>query len=511
MAIAVVFSERTSESHKAVADALMEKELSQRLARLPPVGEFLTDSSGGSIYVNEKLSDLSGLSGDSVLGYGWVKALHPDDRVHVTSAWREAVENRTTFEAEYRFVRPDGDVVWVKDQAATNFSDDGQFLGHFGTTTEITTRKQAENLFRAFLESTPDAMVVLDNDGSIALVNTQALSMFGYSREELLSKTIEDLVPMRVRAKHLAFREAFLKSPRARPMGGGLILNGLRSNGTVFSAEVSLGPIETSEGTFVSVAIRDVTARRTAENQLRKLQNELNRASRWSMAGMLGATLAHELNQPMTAVMNYVRASQRILEAHGDRIPESAMGLMAKAIEQTDFAGKIVQNLRRFVERDELEYVIADVNLVVREVSAVALPDMERKDVNFRFHPGPDLPLVLIDRVQIQQVIENLFRNAVEAMSTQGDRELIIETSLAENGFVEVTISDSGPGVSPKVVDSLFTPFATTKTGGMGVGLAISQSIILAHGGRLWTEPNPGGGVFRFTVPVASANGNDHE
>lgn len=487
------------------------KKQAQKFGHLSPVGEFLTDSLGECIYANEKWSDTTGLWGDSVLGDGWINAVHPDDHEHVASAWREAVKNQTNFEAEYRFVRPDGKIVWVLGKAAPNFADDGRFLGHFGTTTEVTDWKRAENLFQALVEAAPEAMIVLDKDGAITLVNARAQSLFGYSREELLSKTIEDLIPAHLRAKHLALRKAYSKKPYTRPMGSDMELHGLRSDGEKFVVEVSLGPIENREGTFISTVIRDVTERRNAEKKLHELQNELNQASHWSMMGMLGTTLAHELNQPMTAVMNYVRASQRILEAHGDRIPKDAMDLMTKAIEQTDAAGKIVQNLRRFVERGEMEYVIVDINLVVGAISAADLPEMGQLGVDFQFHPGADLPSVLIDRVQIQQVIENLFRNAMEAMEAQDDRELIVETSSTEDSFVEVAVSNSGTGISPEVADTLFEPFATTKTGGMGVGLAISQSIVHAHGGRLWTEPKLGGGVvFRFTVPAVTTNGDEH-
>jgi len=483
----------------------------QKARRLVPVGEYLSDSSGGCIYVNEKWSEFTGLWGDSVMGDGWRDALHPDDRELVISKWQEAVKNQTDFEAEYRFLRPDGEVAWVQGLATANFAENGQFLGHVGANIEVTARKQAEDLFRTLLEAAPDATIVVDGDGSILLVNAQAQSLFGYSREELLSKKVEDLIPAHARAEHLAFRKAYSKIPRTRPMGGSMELHGLRGDGTEFVAEVSLSPIETSEGTFISAAIRDATERKTAENKLRELQSELNQGSRWSMMGMLGATLAHELNQPMTAVMNYVRASQRILEAHGDRVPQESMDLMTKAIEQTDVAGKIIQNLRQFVERGETEYAIVDVNLIVGEISAASLPAMWQRGVNFRFHPGADLPSVLIDRVRIQQVIENLFRNAIEAMEARNVRELTIETSLAGDGSVGVAVSDSGSGISPEVAGTLFKPFATTKISGMGVGLAISRSIVLAHGGQLWTEPKPGGGsVFRFTVPVAAMNGDEH-
>ncbi len=476
-----------------------------------PVGEYLTDSSGACIYVNEKWSEFTGLWGDSTMGDGWRDALHPDDRDVVVSMWQEAVKNRTNFEAEYRFLRPDGEVVWIQGLATANFAENDQFLGHVGTNIDVTARKQTENLFRTLLEAAPDATIVVDGDGSIILVNAQALSLFGYSRKELLSKKIEDLIPAHARAGHLAFRVAYTNKPRTRLMGGNMELHGLRGDGTEFAAEVSLSPIETGEGTFISAAIRDVTERKAAERRLQELQSELNQASRWSMMGMLGATLAHELNQPMTAVMNYVRASQRILEAHGDRVPKESLDLMTKAIEQADVAGKIVQNLRQFVERGETEYAIVDLNLVVGEISAASLPEMGQRGVNFRFRPGADLPSVLIDCLQVQQVVENLFRNAMEAMEARDDRELTIETSLVKDGFVEVAVSDSGSGISPEIADTLFKPFATTKTGGLGVGLAISRSIVLAHGGQLWTEPKPGGGsVFRFTVPVAATNGNEH-
>jgi len=248
-----------------------------------------------------------------------------------------------------------------------------------------------------------------------------------------------------------------------------------------------------------------IANRKRAENELGDKETELRRVSRLSDMGQMPSALAHEINQPLTAINSYIHAARRILEKGGDDAREKVFENMDKAVAQGARAAEIIRRLRHFIEKGEAEYSAGDVNAIVREASAMALVDASRKGVKVRMQLGRNLPLVVMDEVQIQQVVVNFLCNSLDALAESEQRELTITTMLAQNNSVEVAVTDTGPGISEAVSKQLFKPFVTTKPDGMGVGLSICRSIIDEHGGRLWTTPNPGGGtIFCFTLPVNS-------
>ena len=265
--------------------------------------------------------------------------------------------------------------------------------------------------------------------------------------------------------------------------------------------------------------VRDITARkrielalRASEARLRELQAELLHISRISAAGEMASALAHELNQPLTAATSALGAAQLIMAAPPPQNPMAVVEALELVVEQVLRAGQIVRRLRDFVKRSEVNYQMEDLARLVEQAGTLALVGARERGVAVSLRPEPGVPPVFVDRIQVQQVLFNLIRNALEAMTDEAvggrrgprHRELVVTTSLAGPGTVEIAVADTGPGLAPEVAERLFTPFVTTKPGGMGVGLSICRTIVEAHGGRLWAEPNPGGGaVFCFTLPVA--------
>ena len=245
-------------------------------------------------------------------------------------------------------------------------------------------------------------------------------------------------------------------------------------------------------------------ARDDSDRRLREVQSELVHVSRLTELGQMASALAHEVNQPLTAIRNYVRGGIRLLDA-GDS--GRAAEALQRAAGQVDRASDVIQRLRQFVKKEESVYAAEDIGVIVEEASAIALLGSEGRSVRLVLDFVPETPPVLADRVQIGQVLLNLMRNAVEAMQAQTRRELVVRTLLAES-MVEVRVSDTGPGIAPEIRDRLFQPFATTKPSGMGVGLSICRSIVEAHGGAISVDDAAGGGTeFRFTLPVAPISG----
>ncbi len=219
----------------------------------------------------------------------------------------------------------------------------------------------------------------------------------------------------------------------------------------------------------------------------------------------MASALAHELNQPLSAIANYMKGSRRLLESRSDEETAIVRDAMDKAAEQSLRAGDIIRRLRDFVARGESERRVESIKKLLEEASALALVGAKEKGVRVRFSFDPARDLVLVDKVQIQQVMLNLMRNAIEAMEESVRKELVISTKEIDDNMVEVTVADTGPGISPEIASQLFQPFVTTKPQGMGVGLSISRTIIESHGGRIAALPNPEGGtVFRFTLRAVS-------
>jgi len=363
----------------------------------------------------------------------------------------------------------------------------------------------SERRTHGVIETAVDGVVIIDSKGTVQLYNPACERIFGYRPEEVVGRNVRMLMPPPYRDEHDAYIARYLRTREPRIIGIGREVVGQRKDGSTFPMDLAVGEArQNGEAVFVGM-IRDISERYQTQQRMAELQRELVHVSRLSAMGEMASTLAHELNQPLTAVMNYVQAARRMVEARDRFAPDRIVETMEKAVEQAARAGQIIRRLREFIRRGETERSAADLNRIVREASALGLVGAREAGIMVRFHLARDLPPVLIDPIQIQQVVLNLVRNSVDALPQVERRELVIGSAQAQDGFLEVTVRDTGPGLAGEVWERLFEPFVTTKANGMGIGLSISRSIIEAHGGRLWAEPNPDGGVcFRFTVPVAA-------
>jgi two-component system, LuxR family, sensor kinase FixL len=369
--------------------------------------------------------------------------------------------------------------------------------------------REREAWLRSILETVPDAIIVIDERGLIEEFSPAAERLFGYSAQEVRSRNVSMLMPSPYRERHDTYMRNYLTTGVRRIIGIGRIVVGQRKDGSTFPMELAVGEARIGRRRVFTGFVRDLTERQKTEKRLQDIQAELLHVSRLSAMGQMASALAHELNQPLTAILNYVRAARRLLEMEGGASAK-ALETMDKAVAQTSRAGQIIRRLRNFVEKGQSQRAPDNLNKTIEEAAALALVGAKEANLKVTLDLSPAVPEVLIDRIQIQQVLLNLIRNSVEAMVMADRRELVIRSGLADS-FAEVTVSDTGPGLAEPVVAQLFQPFVTTKPQGMGLGLSISRSIIDAHGGRIWAEPNDAGGVtFRFTVPVALGEARDH-
>lgn len=371
-----------------------------------------------------------------------------------------------------------------------------------------TSPPEREALLRAIIETSPDGLITIDEHGIIQSFNPAAERMFGYAAEEVIGHNVAYLMPSPHREQHDAYIARYLRTGEKRIIGIGREVLGQRKDGGVFPIELAVGEVRTQGRRIFAGFVSDVSARQRAEERMRELQAELVHVSRLSAMGEMASALAHELNQPLTAIMNYAQAARRMAEVAKDERGAALATLLEKTSQQASRAGQIIQRLRQFIAKGETERTREDVNAVVEEAATLALIGAASKGIAVRRHFAPDLPPVLIDKIQIHQVITNLLRNSVDALADVERREIVIRTGSAGADHVEIAVADTGPGLDPEVAAKLFQPFVTTKPGGMGIGLSICRSIVEAHGGRLAAGEDPGGGaVFAVTLPASAGSG----
>ncbi|MCY7397578.1 MAG: PAS domain S-box protein [Sphingomonas bacterium] len=353
---------------------------------------------------------------------------------------------------------------------------------------------------RSILETIPDAMIVIDEGGLMRDFSHAAQRLFGWTPDEVAGKNVSMLMPEPYRSAHDGYLQRYYRTGERRIIGIGRVVVGERKDGSTFPMELAVGEVPVTEGRFFTGFIRDLTERQHTETRLQELQSELVHVSRLTALGEMASALAHELNQPLSAIANYLHGSKMLLDREvvpHERVAEA----VDRAANEALRAGEIIRRLRDFVARGETERRIESLPKLIEEASALALVGAKEHGVRVRFEFDPQVDLVLADRVQIQQVVLNLIRNAVDAMLESAQRHLTVTVVPSDNDMALVSVADTGPGVSDDVAGQLFQPFITTKRNGMGVGLSISRTIVEAHGGRIWVEANDGGGaVFRFTV-----------
>jgi len=405
--------------------------------------------------------------------------------------------------------------VFPMDLAVGEAQADGETI-FVGLVRDLSERKAAElalrereSRLRSILDTIPDGIIVIDEHGVIQSFSHAAERLFGYSEGEVVGQNVNMLMPAPYHQAHDDYLRRYLSAGERRIIGIGRVVVGLRRNGSTFPMELEVGEFNAGDARFFTGFVRDLTEQQAAKRRVEDLQAELLHASRLSVMGQMASAIAHELNQPLTAVISYLETGRMLMEGDAgsrQRLDE----LMGRAVRQAERAGDVIQRLRQFARKGETQRRAENLNALVEEALAIALLGARQSDVHVTLDLEPSMPLVAIDGVQIQQVVLNLVRNAVEAMQEVERRELRIATRLSRDA-AEITIADSGPGIAPKVAERLFTPFATTKKSGMGLGLSISREIVEAHDGELSAAPRSSGGtVFRVSLPIVPTGDDKH-
>ena len=367
----------------------------------------------------------------------------------------------------------------------------------------------------ALLDAAVDAVVMIDHLGAISAFNRSAERLFGYSAEELVGRNVNMLMPAPWREEHDGYLERYARTGIPHIIGVGREVEGQRKDGSSFPAFLSVGRVADSDPPRFVGFVRDVTterlalatiqaerdqaeSRRREEQEARRLQERLTHVSRMATMGEMAAGIAHELNQPLSAIATYARACERFLNSAHPDLPETLSSLAEISLEALR-AGEIIRRLRQLVSSQPSDHAPTQVSELVRDLGVLMQADARVHRTQIDFELEPALPLVRADRTQLQQMVLSLVRNAVEALADAGTtgRRVVVRTSRLPDGRIELSVCDNGPGVAADTVDRLFMPFVTTKTSGTGLGLAISQTIAQAHGGTLAYRANePAGACF---------------
>jgi len=461
---------------------------------------------------NRGAEKIFGYGAEEMIGQSSVRLLMPGHETE-TSVFIERIkrgERIDEFETKRR--RKSGEIIDVLVTVSPVRDHAGRLLGASKITRDITASKRAQSELaereahlQSVLDTVPDAMVVIDTRGIIQSFSATAERLFGYGAAEVIGQNVHILMPPPYRDQHDGYLSHYLHTGERRIIGIGRLVVGSRKDGSTFPMELSVGEMRSGEHRFFTGFARDLTERQQTQLRLQELQAELIHISRFSALGEMASTLAHELNQPLTAAASYLNGVRRLMESGQASVLPTARDAVAHAADQVLRAGQIIRRLRDFVARGESERQIENLPKLIEEASALALIGAKESGVRVSFEFDPRAETVLADKIQVQQVLLNLVRNAMEAMQECERRELKVSTHFAEGDSVRIDVADTGPGIAEEIAKQLFQPFVTTKREGMGVGLSISRTIIEAHGGRLWAESNANGGTtFRLTL---KANG----
>src|SRR5438094_3723288 len=458
------------------------------------------------LLVTEKWRRLFGFAESEPVKFGQLlKVVHPEDRERMKQTVQEMLEHGGggEHESEYRITRPDGSTRWIAGYGGVELDECGKPAFVRGVSRDITGRKLAEEKFQLVLDAAPNAMIMVDSAGVITFANASATTVFGYSLSELIGRHIETLIPERFRDRHVGDRKGFLSEPSSRAMGAGRDLFGRRKDGSEFPVEVGLNPIRTAEGLFVLASVIDITARKQAEleNQLRNM--ELARVGRVAVMGELAASLAHEVNNPIGAIVANARAAQRSIAA-GKIATGELTELLTDIVADGRRAGEVIQGIRNMVRKGKPRRALIQIGDTIHELLRIVHADAIGREIEVTAEVDSDTGQVWGDRVQILQVLLNLAINSFETMTAvpSDARRLAIHAGCDGNGDILISMRDSGPGFPSGMVEHLVEPFFSTKAEGTGMGLAIARSIINAHGGTLSGENcDDGGACFTVHLP----------
>jgi len=469
-------------------------------------GVWELDTITTRIWVSDKVRELFQFPREGEVSYAeFEQRVHPDDRATRDQAVQKAIRAQGAYEIEYRILLPDGNVKWIGGRGRCLLGGDGKSTRLLGVSMDITERKQAEELFHLATEASLSGTVLVNHEGKILLVNAHIEELFGYTRDELIGKVVDVLVPERFAASHPSYRLNFFAAPEARAMGAGRELFARRKDGSEFPVEIGLRPIQTPDGPLVLANVVDISARKSAEQAARRNREQVELLSRVSLLGEMTASLAHELNQPLSAMMNNADAAIQYTES-GRLDSVQLKDILTDIISDGRRANDVIHNVRSAIKTGSAIRGRINLNDVVTTITHMMQPEAGAHSCTIETVLAQNLPAIEGDPTQIQQVLINLVGNAFDAMrdTPQSERKVQIATKHDGDGTIEVDVRDHGCGISAATPERLFEQFFTTKEEGLGMGLAIVRSIIEAHGGRILAENVPGGGArFHFHLPTS--------
>jgi two-component system sensor kinase FixL len=371
---------------------------------------------------------------------------------------------------------------------------------------DLTTGTEAH--LRSILATVPDAMIVIDEKGIILSFSAAAEKLFGYAESEVIGENVSMLMPSPDRERHDQYLRNYRETGVRKIIGVGRVTTARRRDGNTFPIELSVGEAWIGSRRIFTGFVHDVTQRQKTELRLQDLQSELAHVGRLSEMGTLASSLAHELNQPLTAISSYSEGAINLLS---DTLDAEKLAMAHEAMREVAAeairAGEIVRRMRDFLSHGQTEHRIENLPRLITEANALALVGSREHGIDVQVTLDPAADDVFVDRIQIQQVLFNIIRNAIEAMVDSPIRQLSISTRTGPGEYVTVCIEDTGAGIDETIAPQLFQPFITSKQKGMGIGLSICRTIIEAHGGRIWCEAGrETGTIFRFTLPRAGAD-----
>ena len=492
----------------------------QKLIETLPALVLCSLPDGSVEFANRAFHEYTGCSLPELREGEWHSLIHSDDRPDFVDQWSVNLASGAAFETQARLRRSDGQYRWfsIKKALAVSLTQNGgpslrtliAFEDIDDRKREEFARRYSDERYRVVVETASDAIISMDDNGTIQFTNPATERIFGHKSQDLIGKPLTILMPESLRGAHEYGFKRYLTTGERHLNWQGIELTAVRKNGQKFPVEVSFGELTKDGRRLFTGLVRDISERKRAEEAqeaLQMTQIELERVSRLTTMGELAASIAHEVNQPLAAIMNNGNACLRLL-AKDNLQPEVLRRALEEIVADTTRASAVIARIRALIKKTPSEKTKVNINEIINDVMTLTGHEIQQNRVLLEYQLATDLPLVMADRVQLQQVLLNLIMNGIEAMTAAQDnrRLLRMESGLNKSGDILVTFRDSGSGLGSEA-DHLFTPFFTTKANGMGMGLPISRTIIEAHGGRLWAEPNlPSGAVFSFTLPLVDSS-----
>jgi two-component system sensor kinase FixL len=487
-------------------------------AEVNEIGVFDWDVASGRISWSPGSEQRLGLPAGAIDTFDmWRDHVEPADVADVMASIDSAVaDRRDRFAFQYRFLPETGSPRMLEGTARCLYDEQGNLVRSVGSVIDVTQRNRLEAEMRldSMIETVPDATIVINEHGVIKSFSSAAEAMFGYSTESAIGRNLKMLMPESLAVQHDVAIVEYLRTGERKVIGKTRELTARRADGTFFPVELNVGETLIGDERIFTGIVRDVSGRQLEEQRLSELSAELAHISRQRAMSELAADLAHELNQPLSATANFIAAARMLIEqgAGGERVAD----LLHLAEEQTQRSGDIIRRLRDFLAKRDTEMRPESLDDVIKDAVALVFFGSGREEIELSYDLDPTCDTIFADRVQIQQVLVNLLRNAVEALRSvdaSHPRRIVIKSRSTDDDMVMLAIRDSGPGIPDALREQLYARFSTTKSGtAMGIGLSISRRIVEAHGGALTAENQPeGGAAFCFTLPVFKELEDDPE